>query len=146
MKQLMKIRIGGAVQGVGFQPFVYRLARELGVTGWVRNSQCGVEIEAGGGQPVLSAFVERLMNEKPALAAIREFSYSITTGEAPPAFEIRPGRNFPGSAIPVLPDLATCPECRLELFDPENRRYRYPFINCGQCGPRYSILENFPFD
>lgn len=146
MEKLIKIRIGGAVQGVGFRPFVYRLAREMGVTGWVRNSQAGVEIEAGGGQRILSAFVERLMNEKPALAAIREFSYTITTGEAPPAFEIRPSRNFAEAAVSVPPDVATCPDCLLELFDSANRRYRYPFINCSRCGPRYSILENTPFD
>jgi hydrogenase maturation protein HypF len=144
--QRVRITIRGAVQGVGFRPFVYRLASEMGLTGWVLNSARGVFIEAESEKPKLEEFVLRLASESPPRAVIQslEFSYLDAVGFA--GFEIR--RSDPGGdrTALVLPDISTCADCLRELFDPTDRRYLYPFTNCTNCGPRYSIIESLPYD
>jgi hydrogenase maturation protein HypF len=151
-KQRLSLSVRGVVQGVGFRPLIYRLARELQVNGWVNNSLGGVSIEVEGTSELLQIFRERLELEKPPRSQI----HSIESAWLPPVgyteFTIRTSeteldireRKFK-SAI-VLPDLATCPECRREIFDPSDRRYRYPFTNCTNCGPRYSIIAALPYD
>jgi hydrogenase maturation protein HypF len=134
------------VQGVGFRPFVYRLAKELDLAGWIRNSPQGVLIEAQGPADALEAFRRRLHEDLPAGAAIEHCdAQPLAPAEWAP-FEIRPSRSDGDRTAIVLPDLATCPECRAEVFDPSNRRYRYPFTNCTHCGPRYSIIRSLPYD
>jgi len=139
------IRVRGAVQGVGFRPFVFRLASELRLDGFVRNDAEGVAIEVQGDAGLLERFVDRLAGEAPRLARID----AIEAREAPP----REGRGFAIEAsvagrarTGVAADAAVCPECLAELFDPGDRRHRYAFINCTQCGPRYTITERLPYD
>jgi len=139
------------VQGVGFRPFVYNLAAELGFAGWVLNSSSGVEIEAVGSDDLLDEFVERLMSEAPPLARIECISATtvpISDIEIPEPgrFVIRHSESQPGEFLPISPDVAICDDCLRELFDPIDRRYRYPFINCTNCGPRFTIIRDIPYD
>ncbi|HCU23514.1 MAG TPA: carbamoyltransferase HypF, partial [Deltaproteobacteria bacterium] len=139
------VDIRGIVQGVGFRPFVFRLAQEMGLSGWVRNSSEGVRIEVEGEAERLGKFLLRLQKEKPLHADFRSLEHRPLKTKGEHRFEIRlsiAGRK----TAPVLPDLATCPECLQEIFDPQNRRHRYPFTNCTQCGPRFSIVEALPYD
>jgi hydrogenase maturation protein HypF len=138
-------KISGIVQGVGFRPFVYRLAHELGLSGWVRNSPAGVEIELQGTNDALTAFEQALSGDAPPLAVISSVtSYDIATGEES-CFSIQPSLGGePDSQI--APDAALCQDCLRELFDQADRRYRYPFITCTNCGPRYSIITGVPYD
>ena len=133
------------MQGVGFRPFVYRLATAAGLSGWVRNGADGVAIEVQGGEEKLAAFLVALQHEAPPLALI----HSLQTVEIPPAadreFRIIASSSETGSS-PVPPDCDVCPDCLRELFDPLDRRYCYPFINCTNCGPRYSIISATPYD
>lgn len=137
--------ISGIVQGVGFRPFVYRLAHENGLSGWVRNTPSGVEIEIQGDQTGLEAFEHALSHDPPPLAVIT----SHCREEIPPsndtAFLILPSAGGE-PAVQIAPDSALCPDCLRELFDPADRRYRYPFITCTNCGPRYSIITGIPYD
>ncbi|HHS96368.1 MAG TPA: carbamoyltransferase HypF [Chloroflexi bacterium] len=147
-----RIHITGVVQGVGFRPFVYNLATRLGVSGWVLNSSSGVEIEAAAPAAVLDEFVRRLRTDAPPLARIE----TITVTECDPAtcspetlrpgFTIRHSEARPGEFQPISPDIAICEDCLRELFDPNDRRYRYPFINCTNCGPRFTIIKDIPYD
>lgn len=140
-----RIRVRGQVQGVGFRPFVYRLAQELNLAGWVRNDGEGVDIEAEGAAQDIEAFVARLETEAPPLASVA----SVDTMEAPTSgargFEIKVSRHGTANTA-VTPDTATCPDCLAELFDPANRRWRHAFINCTHCGPRYTLTRNLPYD
>ncbi|MBW1952971.1 MAG: carbamoyltransferase HypF [Deltaproteobacteria bacterium] len=141
-----RFRLQGVVQGVGFRPFVYRLATELGLSGWVSNSPQGVELEIEGPPERLNRFQERLISEKPSLATIRAVDLQILEPQGDRNFTVQPSRlTGPRTAL-VLPDLATCPDCQREIFDPHNRRYRYPFTNCTYCGPRFSIMTGIPYD
>ncbi|MEX2190517.1 MAG: carbamoyltransferase HypF [Bacteroidota bacterium] len=136
----------GAVQGVGFRPFVYRLAQELGLEGWVSNSMAGVHIEVEGPKNSLDAFHVRLSLEKPPRSFLQSVEASFLEPVGYSGFEIRESTDT-GPGIPlILPDIATCPECLREIFDIGNRRYLYPFTNCTNCGPRYSIIEALPYD
>ncbi|HIC98015.1 MAG TPA: carbamoyltransferase HypF, partial [Aquificaceae bacterium] len=145
MKRL-KIYLSGIVQGVGFRPFVYRLAKELGLKGFVLNDTTGVEIEVEGGKELLDRFLYRLNSEKPPLARIYsqriEFSEPIGYTD----FEIRESGGGKEKDALVPPDITTCEDCLRELFDPADRRYMYPFINCTNCGPRFTIIESLPYD
>lgn len=146
-RQRLHLQVQGMVQGIGFRPFVYRLATELGLQGWVRNSPCGVEIELEGEPSQLNTCVERLAQEPPPHAKLAD----LDTQWLPPVgyqrFEIQSSQaEAHAPSAWVLPDLATCPACVQELFDPGDRRYHYPFINCTHCGPRYSILTARPYD
>ncbi len=138
--------MSGAVQGVGFRPFVYRLATGMGLTGWVLNSSAGLVVEVEGPAALLPRFLDRLDAERPAAAVIltREASYLEPAGFA--TFEIRPSDQGDERTASLLPDLATCPACLEELKDPANRRYGYPFTNCTLCGPRYTIILDIPYD
>lgn len=143
--QRLHITIYGAVQGVGFRPFVYRLATELGLSGWVQNSAEGVVIEVEGAHTLIDLFRHRLEHEKPSQALIQAITYSWLSVSGDKAFAIRASTAGKKMTL-VLPDVATCSDCRQEIFDPSNRRYRYPFTNCTNCGPRFSIIEALPYD
>lgn len=141
-----RIVVTGAVQGVGFRPFVYRLANELNLGGYVSNSAQGVLIEAEGADEHLATFFNRLEAEKPPFAQIQNLQCSFLAASSSDHFEIRSSvDNGPKTAL-ILPDLTTCFDCLHELFDPGNRRYLYPFTNCTHCGPRFSIIETLPYD
>jgi hydrogenase maturation protein HypF len=144
------LRVRGSVQGVGFRPFVHRTATRLGLLGWVRNDAEGVLIRAVGSRYAVEALVRALLSEAPPAARVREVESEAPDsagGEPPGAFTIVPSGPEGASVSTALPaDLALCADCRRELLDPGNRRHRYPFINCTQCGPRYSIVERLPYD
>jgi hydrogenase maturation protein HypF len=142
----LKLALRGAVQGVGFRPFVHRLATGLGLAGWVNNSPQGVFIEAEGPRAALEQFLLRLEAEKPPHSFIQSLEASWLDPVGYAAFEIRPSETGGDKTALVLPDIATCPDCLREIFDPNNRRYRYPFTNCTHCGPRFSIIESLPYD
>jgi len=144
--QRLKIAIRGLVQGVGFRPFVYRLAREESLGGWVKNSPQGVFIEVEGPKKSLDDFLLRLPQEKPPLSFIQSLEYSVLEPVGYPDFQI--GRSEDGGERQalILPDIATCPQCQQEVFSPTDRRHRYPFTNCTLCGPRFSIIQALPYD
>lgn len=142
----LRIVVRGAVQGVGFRPFVHRQATALGLSGWVHNSSEGVAVEAEGGADDLSMLVEVIRTSPPRNATVSAIEVRRVEPLGEAAFTIRPSEAAGTRAAQPLPDLATCPDCLAELFDPTDRRYRYPFINCTQCGPRFSIIEDMPYD
>ncbi|MCS7059634.1 MAG: carbamoyltransferase HypF [Anaerolineae bacterium] len=142
----LRLAVRGAVQGVGFRPFVYRLATELGLTGWVINNAQGVFIEVEGAPSRLEDFRRRIEADKPAHALIQSVDASYLQPIGFTDFQIRHSDDAGDKTVIVLPDLATCADCRREIFDPSNRRYRYPFTNCTHCGPRYTIIESLPYD
>ena len=144
--QRLSVTIRGAVQGVGFRPFVFRLAEELGLTGWVNNSAQGVFIEVEGRRDRLQSFLLRIPREKPPRAFIQSLESSWLDPVGFAKFEIRESDTTGAKTALILPDIATCPECLREIFDPANRRHRYPFTNCTHCGPRFSIIESLPYD
>ncbi len=140
------IFVTGVVQGVGFRPYVYTLARRWGLAGWVLNSSAGVEVEVEGPPAAVEAFLAAFPREIPPLARIDR----MEVREVPPcgetSFEIRRSQAREGEFQPVSPDVATCEACRREVLDPEDRRYRYPFTNCTHCGPRFTIIRDLPYD
>ncbi len=144
--QRLRLEIHGAVQGVGFRPFIYRLATDLKLNGWVINDTQGVFIEVEGTPSQLTCFLERLPAEKPPQSII----HSLETAWLEPVgfvkFKIRHSDQHGQKTVLILPDLATCPDCLCEIFDPTDRRYYYPFTNCTNCGPRFSIIEALPYD
>ena len=142
----MHIVIRGAVQGVGFRPFIYRLASEMNLPGWVQNSPQGVFIEIEGEKGALDSFLLRIPKEKPAPSFIQSLEYSILDPIHFNSFEIRESEESGEKSALILPDIATCEECLSEVFDSNNRRYRYPFTNCTHCGPRFTIIESLPYD
>ena len=141
------ITVRGIVQGVGFRPFVYRLALKYGLSGWVVNSLGGVEIHIYGSISALDLFVAAL-RDPPPLARLEELQVTVipVTDNPPQVFSILPSRS--GSSVPCAPppDASPCPTCLSELFNPFDRRYRYPFINCTDCGPRYTVITDIPYD
>ncbi|MCY2927837.1 MAG: acylphosphatase, partial [Planctomycetota bacterium] len=142
-----KFHVTGQVQGVGFRPFVFRLACEGGLTGWVANDGRGVQIEAQGPRPAIEQFSRRLQTQAPPLASIATClvdDIAALSGEA--SFEIHPSAVGEIADAQVTVDTATCPDCLRELADPADPRFRYPFINCTNCGPRYTIIERIPYD
>ncbi len=141
-----RIHITGIVQGVGFRPFVYNLATRLNLNGWVRNTSAGVDIEVDGEQDVLDAFVKALRDEAPPLSRIDGFSASFRPANGFRSFDIVHSESVEGAFQPISPDVAVCDDCLRELFDPNDRRYRYPFINCTNCGPRFTIIKDIPYD
>ena len=141
-----KIMVRGVVQGVGFRPFVYRLATELGLRGLVQNSSGGVLIEVEGACGALDEFLLRLQKEKPAHAVLHSLECSTLDPVGYKEFAIQSSDEAGPKTALILPDIATCPDCLAEVFDPSNRRYLYPFTNCTNCGPRFSIIEALPYD
>jgi len=142
----LKLTLRGAVQGVGFRPFIYRLATGAGLTGWVNNSPQGVSIEVEGPQPALETFLLRLESDNPARSSIQSLEASWLDPVGYAAFEIRASETGGAKTALVLADIATCPDCLAEIIDPRNRRFGYPFTNCTNCGPRFSIIESLPYD
>lgn len=150
------LRVRGAVQGVGFRPYVYRLATGLGLGGWVSNDPRGVSIEVFGAKENVEAFVRRLPEEGPPLAVIQDVEVDRLDGSpepedgsddgAPREFVIRRSATDGAKTVVVLPDAATCPACLEEVLDPTDRRHGYPFTNCTHCGPRFTIVRALPYD
>ena len=140
------IKITGVVQGVGFRPFVFRLAQQHRLAGWVRNGTAGVEIEVDGTPDQLTAFAEALTAVPPPLAHIDTIRISDRPANGFTQFQIMPSQGSKGAIPLISPDIATCQDCLHELFAAGNRRYRYPFINCTNCGPRFTIIEAMPYD
>jgi hydrogenase maturation protein HypF len=141
-----KLTVRGVVQGVGFRPFVYRLATQLNLSGWVSNARQGVSIEVEGTRAGLQSFLLRLEKEKPPLAAIQSLEFSLLDAAGYEGFEIRYSEESGRKTVLILPDVAVCADCLRDIFDSEDRRYRYPFTNCTNCGPRFSIIEALPYD
>ena len=139
------VRVRGAVQGVGFRPFVFRLAHDLRLDGWVRNDGEGVQIALRGADDTLARFCDRLRSEAPPLARIDAIETGTWHEEVPAGFTIETSRQG-RVATAVTPDAAVCDACLAELFDPANRRHRYPFINCTHCGPRFTFTARLPYD
>lgn len=142
----LSLHVTGIVQGVGFRPFVYNLARELGLDGWVLNSSGGVFCLVQGDAEAVDSFPRLLRERAPAMAVIESVVAEEVEPEAPSGFEIRESAAIEGAMTLVSPDIATCPACSRELFDTADRRYRYPFINCTNCGPRFTIIDDIPYD
>lgn len=143
------VRVCGVVQGVGYRPFVYTLAKSLGLTGWVLNDTQGVLAEVHGAPAQLSAFITALHDDAPLLARVGEVRVEYRTSapsQVPESFEIRQSARTGRSDTIVAPDSHVCADCLREVLDPADRRYRYPFTNCTHCGPRYSIIKGLPYD
>ena len=142
----MKISITGIVQGVGFRPFVYSIAVKHQLTGHVWNNSNGVEIEVFGPSAEIIQFCEELQTKPPVLGRIDKYNADPTPYQQVQGFSILSSQTEEGQFLPVSPDMSICPDCLRELFDPKDRRYRYPFINCTNCGPRFSIIKDIPYD
>ncbi|MHB0977323.1 MAG: carbamoyltransferase HypF [Candidatus Aquicultorales bacterium] len=140
------IFIKGVVQGVGFRPFIFQLAREHALNGWVLNSSSGVRIEVEGSPRAVDAFIEEIPRKVPPLARLESVDVREAAPEGAEAFVIKQSLEEQGEFMLVSPDIATCDDCVEELLDPNDRRYRYPFINCTNCGPRFTIIEDIPYD
>ena len=145
-RRRVRIRLRGIVQGVGFRPFVYNLAHRLDLAGYVLNSSAGLVAEAEGAPEAVARFCRAITEEAPPLAWIQDAETAdlAPTGEL--GFAIRDSRQETGEFALISPDVATCDACVADLRDPENRRYRYPFTNCTNCGPRYTIVRDIPYD
>lgn len=146
-EQALHLHIQGQVQGVGFRPFVYRLALEMGLKGWVNNGVDGVHIEVGGTVDTIQHFAQRIVVEAPALARITAVHQRVLPFQTFPDFRIIASESL--SSIPQLlltPDFGLCTDCKRELHQASNFRYQYPFITCTNCGPRYSIITGLPYD
>ena len=147
MIEALDIQVKGIVQGVGFRPFVYRLAKKYLINGWVLNAADGVFIHAEGEGTLLDEFVMELSENPPAAAQVDEIDLAEVPLEDFTSFEIRfSDAGAVEKTTLVSPDLATCDDCVHELFNPNDRRFRYPFINCTNCGPRFTIIEKLPYD
>jgi hydrogenase maturation protein HypF len=140
------IHINGIVQGVGFRPFIYNLALKYDLTGWVRNSASGVDIEVTGHKTTLDIFQSLIPQAAPPLAQIDSIEIEAINHKGFESFKILSSQNKTTDFIPISPDIAICEQCQAELFDPTNRRFRYPFINCTNCGPRFTIIKEIPYD
>lgn len=142
----VRVKVQGIVQGVGFRPFIYQLALQHGLNGWVRNQSDGVEIEVSGAAGAVQDFIDSIPAKAPPLARI----VFLETADLPfaPLEEFTIVKSSAGRARSTLisPDVCTCGDCLRELFDPNDRRFRYPFINCTNCGPRYTIIQDIPYD
>jgi len=140
------VKVQGIVQGVGFRPFIYQLAKRRRLNGWVRNQSDGVEIEVAGPSDLVQDFIGSISRESPPLARI----VNIETADLPyrelEEFKIISSRTLESRSTLISPDVCTCRDCLQELLDPLDRRFRYPFINCTNCGPRYTIIKDIPYD
>ena len=139
-----RVRVRGLVQGVGYRPFIHNLAGSFGLTGWVLNDSDGVLMEVQGGD--CSGFLQSLNQQAPPLARIEGIEVRPVSPEpAEAGFEIRASVLGGGASTAIGPDTGVCEACLAELFDPENRRWRYPFLNCTHCGPRHTITRALPY-
>jgi len=146
MNDRLKITVIGAVQGVGFRPFIYRLATQLGLKGYVLNSIPGVMIEVEGNKEKLNQFLLKIEQEKPVNAVVYSLEFSFLDPIGYQNFTIKESKQLKESSPIILPDIAVCPDCIQEMYNVHDRRYLYPFINCTNCGPRFSIIESMPYD
>ena len=146
MLKHLHIRVQGIVQGVGFRPFIYRLALEKGIKGYVLNDTEGVTIEAEGEEEDLKSFVKAIKNEFPPLAIVQEIRVKEGKVCGYDRFFIEQSRKTAKKTTFIPPDTALCADCLREFFDPNDRRYHYPFITCTHCGPRFSIIKDIPYD
>ena len=142
----VKASVQGIVQGVGFRPFIYHLALERGLKGYVANTSFGVDIEAEGNPGVIEKFLSEIRLKKPPLAEITDIEALFLPQKPYDDFTIRKSEGKRERSTLISPDVSICKDCLRELLDPENRRYRYPFINCTNCGPRYTIIKDIPYD
>jgi hydrogenase maturation protein HypF len=142
----LRVEIDGAVQGVGYRPHVFRLATDEGLSGWVLNDARGVALEVEGDATAVERFRERLLGDPPPRAVVESVRESDLAPEGGSGFAIRESRNGGEKSVSVLPDVATCGPCLAEVRDPSNRRHGYPFTNCTNCGPRFSIVRALPYD
>jgi len=140
------IRVRGIVQGVGFRPYVFRIASENALAGWVRNEEDGVEIHLEGAEPSIDAFLRELRRQPPAAARIAAIDVAGSNAAGLNEFRIVESQRNGRPSAGISPDLAVCDECLAEMRDPANRRHGYPYINCTNCGPRYSVIEKLPYD
>ena len=141
-----RLRIRGIVQGVGFRPFVFNLAQQHGLTGSVMNSPCGVEITVEGAASVIDAFVSELRERTPPAARVDDIAMEGVTPLGVSDFQIQNSERHGEPSTQLSPDLPVCEDCLRELFHPANRRFRYPYINCANCGPRFSLTLALPYD
>ena len=146
MNQRVKVEIRGIVQGVGFRPYIYRLAHRFALTGHILNSENGVSIEVQGAASDVAAFLSGLPAEAPPLARLHEIVTTAIPLQGDSGFSILESTHGGPAGTLISPDIATCADCVAEMFDPQNRRYRYPFINCTNCGPRFTITRSVPYD
>lgn len=144
--QGLRVHITGIVQGVGFRPFVYNLATRLDLKGWVKNTSAGVDIEVDGDKDILDSFIRSLRDEAPPLSRIDELTASFRPANGFRSFDILHSESIDSAFQPISPDVAICDDCLRELFDPSDRHFRYPFINCTNCGPRFTIIKDIPYD
>lgn len=140
------IHIKGIVQGVGFRPFVYKIAQQNQLTGWVKNTSAGVEIIVNGSEDGVLAFLNTLEKNPPPLSQIDLIEIQSVEPDHFTDFKIIPSEEIQSGFIPISPDISICDDCLQELFDPKDRRYLYPFVNCTNCGPRFTIIEDIPYD
>ena len=140
------IEVSGVVQGVGFRPHVYRLATERHLAGQIRNTPAGVDIEIQGESDVVEDFIARLSSEAPPLSCITDLHLRDLPSNGDARFVIVESARGAKVQTLISPDVAVCDDCRRELLDPRDRRYRYPFINCTNCGPRFTIVRDIPYD
>jgi len=145
-RQAMRIIVNGIVQGVGFRPFIYRLAAQQNITGWVQNSSTGVWIEAEGEPESIEYFIGLIKRQPPPLAVVRQVYTESIEYVGYHNFSIRRSSREERQLVMISPDIAICKDCQAELLDKGDRRYRYPFINCTNCGPRYTIIRDVPYD
>lgn len=145
-EQVLHLHIQGQVQGVGFRPFVYRLALEMGLKGWVNNGVDGVHIEVGGAIDTIQYFAQRVVAEAPALARITAVQQQILAPQTFPDFKIIASESLNTPQLLLTPDFGLCADCKRELHQASNFRYNYAFITCTNCGPRYSIIRGLPYD
>lgn len=146
MPSASSIQVRGVVQGVGFRPFVYRLAREHGLVGWVSNVEDGVAIHVEGDDQSLRAFLQQLKTQPPPAAAISSVQSRPAALSGCCEFRIQPSSDRHAPTAFISPDLPICADCLCELFDPADRRFHYPYINCMNCGPRYTVIRGLPYD
>ncbi|MFH1662587.1 MAG: carbamoyltransferase HypF [Chloroflexota bacterium] len=144
--QSLKISVIGVVQGVGFRPFVYRIAKENALNGWVRNTSGSVEIVVEGKEEDLNTFLHSLKTEAPPICHIEDIKTRRQAAAGYTGFSIKTSRSYEGRYQLISPDIATCPQCLAEIMGPADRRYRYPFTNCTNCGPRFTIIKDIPYD
>lgn len=144
-KNCLRLTVTGIVQGVGFRPFLHRLAEKYHILGWARNTSEGLEGMLSGEAPDLEDFIRELRESPPPLSSVEQVRTAPADPEDFHSFTILDSRVSDGSTL-ISPDVSICPECAAELYDPSDRRYRYPFINCTNCGPRYTIIKALPYD
>ena len=140
------IKITGIVQGVGFRPYIYNLAKKFSLNGWVLNDSNGVEIHIEGHKESTSSFINQIKTSPPELSRIESFSIKDDKNYNLTSFEIKESLHACETQIFISPDICTCENCTTDILDPHNKRYFYPFTNCTNCGPRFSIIKKVPYD